>query len=504
MGIKLLETQEGSKERLRWYKGVGLFLASTLVVGGIGVGGIIAYKGQVLYPSRLKVDESSTGIYAIKKWQRAVNSYNKGALKGYSKNEYLVQEEKYQNENEDRINFIKSALKTVKYTALEENVKNKYGGEYYLYNSKNKTESGLSSVNFGEKVKVSYIDYDSLEFDSKDVAKFLEKNKISLDDPDLKNTLTDAFCRWVSQMDEIPTKSEKRSVPLNKEGDGFKVDVKEDETLDEALFSSKEFYSALDRFSEAALGDKLEKTEEYKKYEALPEDEKKKTKEPEEKYNTRLFIPHDWIGIHSLMYEGVSKGEKPNKLVFADGKGTIDSPANVGTPVVVSHFVKGEDGKTQEIKLRVTLESYSLGSDAIVDLINKDNRNRGIDSKSSTKYIYATWKVENLSNLKFTLEENSSLADKEGNISAKTGVMYGLGEVVEIGPYETTEFQTWSSSTELAEKYLIWGRDYDRRTEPVWFKVLKLSGKKVTIPDEDVYTKDIFANKNKKATETDE
>ena len=132
-----------------------------------------------------------------------------------------------------------------------------------------------------------------------------------------------------------------------------------------------------------------------------------------------------------------------------------------------------------------------------------DIRNRGLDPKSDTKYIYTKWRIENLSSEKVRVEANSALSDKEGNVSAKTGVMYGLDDFADLEAYQYVELEDWYSSTELIEKYLVWGRDFNKRVPLVWFKALKLADEKVKIPNDPIQTDDVSSVKNEEGREKD-
>ena len=189
--------------------------------------------------------------------------------------------------------------------------------------------------------------------------------------------------------------------------------------------------------------------------------------------------------------------------MFPKGGGTLDDPADLNTPILTSVIVKGEDGKDKEIPIKVSLLKVSYGSDAIKDIMKADIRNRGLDPNSSTKYIYTKWRIENLSSESIRVDSNSALADKEGNVSAKTGVMYGLDDYADLKPYQYTELEDWYSSTELTEKYLVWGKDFDKRVPLVWFKALRGTGDKVKVPNDPIETKDISSVKNEEGKEKD-
>ena len=143
----------------------------------------------------------------------------------------------------------------------------------------------------------------------------------------------------------------------------------------------------------------------------------------------------------------------------------------------------------------------TYGSDAIKDIMKVNIRNRGIDPKSDNKYIYTEWKVENLSSGKVTFEANSALADAEGNVSARTGVMYGLKDLAELDAYQFVNLQDWYASTELKEKYLIWGKNFKKVVKPVWFQALKGSHEEVKIPDDPIQTDDVSSVKNNEGTD---
>ena len=192
---------------------------------------------------------------------------------------------------------------------------------------------------------------------------------------------------------------------------------------------------------------------------------------------------------------------KPEKYVFPNGEGTKEKPAGLNTPVTTIAFAKNSKGEEVQIPISVTLLQVSYGSDAIKDIMKANIRNRGLDPKSDNKYIYTKWKVENLSSEKFDIVANSALVDGEGNVSARTGTMYGLLDTATLERYQVVELQDWYASTELREKYLVWGKDFNKRVKPVWFKALKGSDTKVVIPSEAIQTKDISANTNDKGTE---
>lgn len=487
--------------KIGFLRGLGGLVFGLGVSASIGAGALYFYKSQVLYPSALEVNEAYTGRHALNEFQKLVNSSATKGLKNYlgDKNTALAYELQYQNKNEYRMDFVKRVLSTVKYTPNVTNKLNKYGSDYYT-NGKSVVKE-KSYVNFGESVSFTAIDYSKLKFSKSVINELLKTSELSQDDPDFSNKITDLFSLYISSLskDEIPLKTFSRKVKLNKEGNLYKVDKSEDKYLDEYLFSSKAFHKALDRFSEAAQLGQKEETTEYKKWSALSDEEKQKTVEPD-RYSRRKYISYDWVGVSELKEDAKLKGYT---FTFPTGKGTKESPAGLNTPILTYTLEEDKDGKVIKHPIRVTLLKVSYGSDAIKDIMKADIRNRGIDPKSTLKYIYTEWRVENLESGTVHITTNSGLADSQGNLSAKTGNMYGLLDVADVEGYHYTEFQDWYSSTELKEKYLVWGKDFNKRVELVWFKALANSDTKVKIPTDPIQTDDISANKNKKTVDSE-
>ena len=79
--------------------------------------------------------------------------------------------------------------------------------------------------------------------------------------------------------------------------------------------------------------------------------------------------------------------------------------------------------------------------------------------------------------------------------------MYGLKDYAELGPYEYVVLQDWYASTELKEKYLIWGKNFNKTVQPIWYQVLKASPTEVIIPDDPIQTDDVSSVKNNEGTE---
>lgn len=487
----------GKARKGGFWKNFGAALFGLLVSSIFLVGSIAFYRSQVLYPSRLKVKEERTGRYALKQYQGYLNDYADKALSDTTGSIYLSTEVKLQNKNQSREKFVKTVLGTVKYEPLKVDSLNKYGS-VYLDSASGRTVKDYSLVNYGEEVEFSYIDYKKIKFDAKEINDLMEKAEIKQSDADFVDKVTDLFAQYISDnAKDLPIKTVKRKVELLQSGEGYRVTEREDAYLDELLFSSKEFRNALDRFSFLALQGSEIESKEHKDWSAKPKEEQEKYTEPY-KWEKFRYIRYDWVGFASLTKE---LKVEPKDYVLPTGDGSKENPAGLNTPVITVVVKKGENGEDVQTPIRVTLLQVSYGSGAIKEIMKANVRNRGLDPKSDNKYIYTKWKVENLVDGTVELESNSALVDSEGNVSARTGTMYGLMDLATLERYQYVELQDWYASTELQEKYLVWGRDFKKQVKPVWFKALKGTDEKVKIPSDPIQTEDISSVKNEEGKE---
>lgn len=489
---------KGSSKKFGFLISSAYLLSLSAVTLGLIGAGYYFYNTQVAYPSELRVKEENTGRFALKTYQNYLNNYSTKGMRDMTKSNYLASESLLQNGNDSRIAFIKSVLSTIKYSPLKANKLNKYGSDYFVPNTGNEVEKGESLVNFGEEVAFTYLDYSKIEFDEKEINDMLAESKVTQESDDYVDRVTDLFSNYISNhIKDLPVKTVNRKVDLEKQGSGYRVTFKEDIYLDQLLFSSKDFHDALDRFSVLALQGKQVESKEFKEWKSKSEEEQLKFTEPY-RWERHRFIPWGFVGFYDKLEEADTDIKD---YVFPSGNGTTEDAAGLNTPILTSVIVKDDKGNDKKIPVKVSLLKVSYGSDAIKDLMKADIRNRGIDPKSSTKYVYTKWKVENLSSESVRVNSNSALSDKEGNISARTGVMYGLADYAVLEGYQYAELEDWYSSTELTEKYLVWGKDFAKRVPLVWFKALQLSPDKLEIPDYPIQTKDISANKNEEGVD---
>lgn len=204
--------------------------------------------------------------------------------------------------------------------------------------------------------------------------------------------------------------------------------------------------------------------------------EDKESKESfQRKYADKYYTEPAWIGAHYLSEESKSQGNKDGSYdptAPKVGDGTFDHPAGVNTPIVT--FQYSEDGK--KIPIQVTMTSFYTDDAAFKMMEGKSQQNRGFNVESEVKYAYYTFEVKNLSTEKITIPLNDTLSDPQRNLTNRTGTVYGLKNVAaDLEPGETEILESWTSSTNLNGLYLIWGANFSREDNPVWF--LQLAAK---------------------------
>lgn len=479
---------------------VFLGMAMSALVGTIGYG---TYMNVVKYPREMEYSEKNTGLYCLRCYADDVAS-----LKSTGEDSYIHQEISYANGNEKRVEFYKKMASTVSYSPFSIEGVNVYGNT--LVDRDDNIVYSKSTVGEGEPVITSFIDYSRVQIDKNIISILLEEADLKVGDVDYPNKLIDVFCDYMVNLDkdEIPLKRVKRVPYMVKDGDVYKVTDKEDMYLDRVLFSSADFYDLMDRFSAVAstVGVNNPAWDEWNK---LSEEEKANTKQPNrsmntipttqefneweklttaqkskkdmpDKYDWKKVLEKQWCGTFYLQNEYTTKDEEGNiirKEISAEvGDGTLKNPAGMNTDVITSIFVreKNEEGKsvTNEYPIKIRLTDYGVSEDAIKWFEDQDERNRGLDVTSEVQYVYYTFEVTNMSDKELTIYDNSSLADKNANITSRTGVMYGVTDKVKLKPDESATIESWSRSTELNKRYMLWGADFARRAEPVWFRVL--------------------------------
>lgn len=191
----------------------------------------------------------------------------------------------------------------------------------------------------------------------------------------------------------------------------------------------------------------------------------------DEGYEYESVITYTWVGAYYCRneYKGKSNPEPQ------EGDGSFEAPAGIGTTVVTK--VLGTDGKYHDCK--VTMKGYWVGQDAIDYAVSFSEKNRGMDSTSVVKLICFEFEVQNLESAPFTAKSEIFLADSQSNPSSRSGSIFGFYDEVEIQPKERIVMNDWATSTELDQKYVCWGKTFQRQFNTVWFKLLAGSGEEV-------------------------
>lgn len=482
---------------------VGAVFTGLLFTGVIGVGVYGGYLNLIRYPKALEVTEENTGIYCLKNFEDKLKS-----MESTGEGSYISQEIKYANGDKDKINFYKKMLGTVSYESYLLEGVNVYGNT--LVDRKDNVVYDSSSVTEGEAVKMHYIDYSRVPMDRNTISILMDEHKLKVGDVDYPSKLVNVFCEYMGSLNKkkLPIKTVKRVPYMLKDGNKYVMMPEEDIYLDRILFSSKDFYDCMDRFAVVAssIGEKnpeweewnkksdeeksnveepsrelleISPTDEWLEWDKLTTAEKANVEDVPVKYDWKKMLDKSWCGTYYLQNEYTTKdldGNTVRKEISAEvGDGTIENPAGLNTDVVTSVILTETDGdKIVENKypIKVRMIDFGVSEDAIRWFESQDVRNRGLDVSSEVQYVYYTFEVTNMSDKELTINDNSSLSDKNANVASRTGVMYGITESVTLQPDETEVIESWSRSTELNKRYVIWGADFARRAEPVWFRVL--------------------------------
>lgn len=439
---------------------VGLIISVILGLICYGV-----YRNYIMFPRKLDIEYYGTGLCCLDNWTSDV-----ATMKGIGDKSYINQEIDYANGNELKVNFYKKMLKTIRYDALPTTDINIYGNP--LVDKEGNVVYTNSTVGEGEEVIMSCIDYNRVVLDPDIIQNMMKEADLSLDNVNYSKEVVNIFCRYMCSLegDYLPTKKIKRIPNMIKQEGSYVMTEAEDIYIDCLLFSSKELYELIDRFSLIAGGESITPTEEWLAWNSLNTEDKIGKKEPE-KYLSKQMMEKDWCGVYYLQNEYYivdESGKVIRQSISAEiGDGTIENPAGLNTDVVTT-LIQGDE----EYPIKVRMVEYGVSEEAIKWLESKSVKNRGIDVTSEVQYVYYVFQVTNLSKEELHITDNSVLCDKNANISSRTGTMFGLQDSITLLPDETGVIETWNSSTSLNKKYVIWGKDFARKAEPVWFRVL--------------------------------
>lgn len=479
-GLKKLKPM--SMGRIIWVCFVAILCSG--LMGGLGY---VLYTNYITYPQREVVNYALTGSFCLDNWETVVKSMEVPFDDSYINKEII-----YANGDENKIAFYKKMLATIDYHPYQVKARNVFGNDY-IDKSTGSIQHIDSYVGVGEAVGMEVVDYDAINFNeySDKIKSLMSEHELEFGDVNYENRLVSVFIDFMNWLpeDKIPTKVIKR-VPYmdytsfatngSAYGGKFVINKNEDIYLDRLLFSSYQFYDCLDRFSLCASGTKLEENKEYTKWNKLSVEKKEFTERPEQ-YNYKQCCAKLWCGSYYLMNEHKVTDSQGNRYVSSVraeiGDGSIENPLGLYTDTVTSVFFSERDDlgnivSYESYPIRIELIEYGYSKDAIDYFESKDIRNRGIAIESDVQYCYMVFNVTNLSDKELTISENMGLCDINGNRQARTGIIYGLQGEVTLQPDETGIIETWQSSTSLWKKYVIWGDDFDRRENLVFFRLL--------------------------------
>lgn len=525
--------QKGKKKKLP------IVIGTVGVIAVLGVGGVVASKVLVPVPMEQNYETSGRKVYDT--LVNAINNYDAKTLDSLigsdTGDSYLAQEWSYANNNQVREDFIKKVCSMVQFSyPLEEQLSTK--GKIMTDKSGNAIMVE-SYMNSGEKVIITLPDYKKIAEQMQKEKETIEEMGILEDikktDYDYQDKCFDLMLTYIVSMDEIPTTNKEVLIPLS--GGAIKDDI----NLDNILFASDAYHDMCDEFDKIMTGFTGITTEKYTEKEEVhnPEydewykifkerydedkgvfDKNTSLWEPWYVYNEKNEVQLDENGNKKVRYYSVKDANgndwiQPSKTIWQDvekerevpveyvpeqavpycflgayyaqnnyegdvssdvrvGDGSIEYPAGVGTPIIT--HVKGTDGKYHDIK--VTLKGYWVGEDAIDYAVSFSEKNRGFDPKSPVQLICYEVEVENLETKDFTFDSEMMLCDKSSSRTGRTGTMYGFNyENVTVKAKDKVIFNDWATSTEIDQKYVAWGKSFNREYETVFFKVLAGTGK---------------------------
>lgn len=379
----------------------------------------------------------------------------------------------------------------------------------------------------------------TMDEDIKQIQSMFKSSKYSDRDYEWYDEMANLMLQYICDKDKIPTKTVDLKIPLAINAGGRPY-VKDDALLDDALFGSDEFHDACAKFAQLCLGYTGFKDEHYTEKEEQPnpeyeewyklfnqyytEDNGKFNKntskwEPwylrdennnyildengEKKINYYSVkdangkdwiepaktimvdvdkvrqVPDEWVEETGILYNWIGCNYIQNKYdgkgdtVVRVGDGSIDKPAGIGTTIITK--VLCTDGQYHDV--RVALLGYWTEQNAIDYAEKFSSKNRGFTTSSVVQLITYEVSVENLESQDITFESSEmTLTDKNSNISSRTGTMYGFSGTVTVKPGETQIINDWATSTELAQKYVCWGKDFGRNYSMVYFDALAGTG----------------------------
>lgn len=484
----------------------------------------------------------SSGKFAYDNLLSALNSYDAkkiDSVVGKSDGDsYLAQEWSYANSNKVRESFITSVCANVKFNYPKVSQLSTSGKE--MTDKDGNPVMVESSMNNGEEVKVTYVDYVSLAETMKEdkisIVKLFDESGIDKSDYDYEDEMTDLMLDYILSKSNLPTKETDIKLGVST---GNSPIVTDDTELDKLLFSSDDFHNMCDTFAQVATGFTGYKTEKYteKEKQVNPEYEQWKIRFDEyysadngkfvkgvskwepwylrddnnnyvldengEKvvnyYTVKDDQGNDWVEPPKEITVDVEKKrkveadwEKDSVIPYCflgayycqnEYKGKFSPDVKVGDGSVehpagigTPIITKCQDVDGKYHDIKITMIGYWTGEDAINYSISFSEKNRGFDVNSVIQLICYELKVENLGKDDFKFKSDMFLSDKNSNKSTRTGTMYGFYDTATVKAGDSVIINDWATSTELEQKYACWGSSFNREYDTVYFKVLAGDG----------------------------
>ena len=445
---------------------------------------------------------------------------------------YVAMEQKYANSGEPELKFLSKVFDVTKVKYPKVALQSNKGRDYTNKSGENVMID--SDLKDGEAVTLTTVDWGTLAnqitADSANIANLFIANGYNKGDLDITDKMSKMFCNYINSLQTLPTKEIEWTPSLTNVGKTVQVDdkntkdidyfvVSNDDMLDSLILGSDDYHLCLDSFGKAATSwtptvqeeytgtnpkytkwkKQLSKIKKYykKKKEKYPGGKKlikynkkmklqkytkgkkkgqyKYVKTPKKKaklkrdvdnpYVPEVCLPYTYLGAYYAQ-NGYNNGQ--TKVMPLLGNGTFQQPAGVGTPVLTKVKYKGKF-----YDCRVTLTAYYAGQSAINYASRFSEKNRGFLSNNKVQLSCYEVSVENLSGKKLKINEDLALCDERNDMSPRTGLMYGFKLKGTVKAGETITLQSYLVGTDIENKYLIWGRSFDRKYEPVWFRVLK-------------------------------
>lgn len=515
-----------------------VILVAGIVV--ILAGGGIAAK-SILFPKPMEYSYETSGRKVYDNLVSLINSYDAKNLDDFigkgKGDSYIAQEWSYANKNSTREAYIKKITSLVKFSYPQVEQLSTKGT--IMVDKDDNPIMIESFMNNGEKVIVSVPDWnkiaETMKNESDTIIEMGIMKNIKNTDYNYQDECFDLMLDYLLTIEEMPMTTTEVSIPIS----GGKI--ADDSELDNALFASDEYHDMCDQFDKIMTGYTGFKTETYidkeevhnpeydewykifkerydadggifNKYTSLWEpwyvyDSNNKVQKDENgKWLVRYYSVkdedgNDWIQPSKTILKDVEKvrevpdeyipekavpycflgawyaqneydGDVPSEVRVGDG--TVDHPAGVGTPIITK--VKGTDGKYHDCK--ITMLGYWVGTEGIDYAVSFSERNKGFDPDSPVQLICYEMRIDNLEDKDFTFDSEMMLCDKNASRTGRTGTMYGFSyEGVTVKAKDSLIFNDWATSTEIEQKYVAWGKSFDRQVEPVFFKVLAGTGK---------------------------